>query len=137
MELTLEQYDILFGSHNLSGRIAGTQPASNYNISTEKYQLSLWDAPVSDPKHLWGRCAPGWKCVGVPYKLEKSGDTGVPPRFSDQQSEQIELAMSMVERHTCIRQVSALIITLTSLNLLRFNKAQHSKTVPLFSLTGF
>ena len=94
MELTLEQYNILFGPKNTSSRSAGPKP----NV-----MRNLWNENVIGETHRKKKCAPGWKCVGVPYTLTTGNPTNNPPSFSYQQSAHIETAMEMIERHTCIR----------------------------------
>ena len=94
MELTLEQYNILFVPKNESSRSAGPKPNPMRN---------LWNENVVGETYRKKKCAPGWKCVGVPYTLTTGNPTNNPPGFSYQQSAHIETAMEMIERHTCIR----------------------------------
>ena len=88
MLLTLEQYDILRGAKNVSGRSIGCNDAP------------LWDAPVNGEEHLWGKCYGNSKCVGVPYKLYPEGDQRA---FTTQQLQKIQIAIDEIELNTCIR----------------------------------
>jgi hypothetical protein len=94
MLLSLEQYDILRGAKNVSGRSVGPIPIPFY--------AALWDAPVN--KHLWGhhwgKCYGNSKCVGVPYKLYPKGDQRA---FTTQQLQKIQFAIDEIELNTCIR----------------------------------
>lgn len=92
MLFSLEQYDILRGVKNVSGRSVGPIPG--------RFYAALWDAPVTGEEHLWGKCYGGSKCVGVPYKLYPEGDQRA---FTTQQLEKIQLAIDNIELNTCIR----------------------------------
>ena len=93
-KLTLEQPDIRFGPKNASGRSAGPKPY---------FDAKLWDETVTGETHRRRKCAPGWKCVGVPYTLKTGNPSNNPPGFTYQQSAHIEQAMEMIERNTCVR----------------------------------
>ena len=101
MALSQEQYETLFGTRNARGRITGVLPSNA--VPPQNDALILWDAPVTGTDsagRLWGKCHPGNKCVGVPYKLEPQN---LPDTFTVQQKEKISQAMKEIEDSTCIR----------------------------------
>ena len=76
---------------NAKGRSSGLIPPN--------LEVYLWNAPISDEDHRWGKCSGKQRCVGVPYKFDVEK---VNP-FTSCQLETIELAMGQIEERTCIR----------------------------------
>ena len=90
MILSLEQYHSL---KNASGRSVGQPPKST---------IQLWDTPVEEFEHIWGKCAGTNKCVGVPFRISLD-EQQRKVSFTRKQWHKIRLAMDEVELNTCIR----------------------------------
>ena len=98
MILKAQQYDLLSGYKNGSGRGIGVIPPKGYS---NFHSALLWDEPVNEAKHRWGKCHPGNKCVGVPYTMNpKTPKHGA---FTPKQKGKIHKAMEEIEQRTCIR----------------------------------
>ena len=91
MLLPVKQYHTNLEEKDAKGRSSGLIPPN--------LEVYLWNAPITDGDHRWGKCSGKNRCVGVPYKF----DEGTEDPFTTEQLETIKSSMAKIEERTCIR----------------------------------